>query len=367
MKSTFGNSLVLTIFGESHGPAIGATLAGLAPGFPIDSDFIREKLALRAPQGQISTARKEADDFEIISGVFQNKTTGTPLTIIIRNQNTRSADYTATAAVLRPGHADYTAECKYHGFQDYRGGGHFSGRITAALVAVLAVCEQMLLSKNILIGTHIKECAGISDSSFQYERLNEQVKQLNQKIFPVLDEKQGQKMQKKIIAAKSEKDSVGGILETVIIGIEAGLGEPWFDSIESMLAHAMFSIPAIKGIAFGDGFAFAGKQGSQANDSPYITDRGEIAFRSNHNGGINGGISNGMPIVFNTVVKPTPSIAQAQDSINLKTRKAETIEIKGRHDPAIIHRARQVVNALTAFVLCDFLTLRYGTDWPFQN
>ncbi len=363
MKNTFGNSLALSIFGESHGPAIGATLAGLAPGIEVDYAFIEKKLALRAPSGSISTSRKEADSFEILSGVYQGKTTGTPLTIIIRNQNTRSEDYLRDADLVRPGHADFSANCKYHGFQDPRGGGHFSGRITAALVAACAICEQILQSKGIRIGTHIQSCAGINDVDFDLTNLEENLNRLSEKNFPVLCQQQGEKMQQAILAAKANKDSVGGILETVMTGIEAGLGEPWFDSIESVLSHAIFSIPAVKGISFGSGFTLAEMTGSQANDSPVVSDDGTVVFESNHNGGINGGITNGMPIVFQTVIKPTPSIALEQDTINLKAMKNEKLSIKGRHDPAIIHRASHVVNALSAFVICDFLAMRHGTDY----
>lgn len=369
MKNTFGNSLNLTIFGESHGPAIGAVLTGMAPGIKIDEDFIKMRLAMRAPHGQISTSRKEKDQFQILSGVFEGKTTGTPIAIVIPNKNTRSKDY--QKEYLRPGHADYSAYAKYHGFQDWRGGGQFSGRVTAAIVAACSICEQVLQEKNIIVASHIKECAGIVDSNFEtilgQENHADILEELNNKQFAVIDDAKGEKMQAEILKAKSQKDSVGGILETIIFGLEAGIGEPYFDSIESLLSHAVFSIPAVKAIAFGAGFQFARIKGSEANDSPTIdasADRiDQIKFASNNNGGINGGISNGMPILFSTVIKPTPSIAQKQKTVNIKTLETTDLEIVGRHDPAIIHRIRQVVNSISAFVICDFLALRYGTDY----
>ena len=381
MKNTFGNSINLTIFGESHGPAIGTVLTGMAPGIEIDLDFIKNRLAMRAPQAQISTARQEKDAFQILSGVFEGKTTGAPITIIIPNQDVKSKDY--QKSLLRPGHVDYAAYAKYHGFQDWRGGGHFSGRITASLVAACSICEKVLLDKNIIIASHIKECAGISDSDmlslFEKDNAFELLNALNQQYFATIDSVKGEQMQAAILKAKSEKDSVGGILETVILGLEAGIGEPWFDSLESQLSHALFSVPAVKGVAFGDGFNFAKLKGSEANDSPMIKEVisqskpgqmeskqdpiNSIGFASNHNGGINGGISNGMPIVFSTAIKPTPSIAREQKTVDIETLQAANLEIKGRHDPAIIHRIRQVINSISAFVICDFLALRHGTDY----
>ncbi|HHU83891.1 MAG TPA: chorismate synthase [Clostridiales bacterium] len=360
MKNTFGNSVAVTLFGESHGEYIGTVIDGLAPGIDIDNDYISHMLTLRRPQGNISTPRKEKDEFKIVSGVLNGKTTGTPITIIIPNENVKSDDYLNIKTVARPSHADYTAECKYHGFQDTRGGGHFSGRITAALVAAGAICKYALEQKEIYIGTHIKRCAGISDREF--DNLLSDIKNLNEKTFAVLDEASGEKMQEAIIDAKTDGDSVGGILETAIIGLPAGIGEPWFDTVESLLSHIMFSIPAVKGIEFGAGFSFADMKGSTANDPMKIED-GKIITTTNNNGGINGGITNGMPIIFRTAVKPTPTIFKPQNTIDFSTMTETVSEPKGRHDPAIVHRARVVQDAATAIVMCDILAMRFGTDW----
>ena len=360
MKNTFGNSVSVTLLGESHGPEIGAVIDGLAPGIPVDEAIISEKLALRRPSGKISTARRETDEFRIVSGVFEGKTTGTPLTVLILNTATQSKDYTATRFLARPGHADYTAFCKYHGYEDYRGGGHFSGRITAALVAAGAIVTEALRSKGISIGTHIARCAGIGDRAF--ENYENDIAVLEKKKFPTLSEEAEISMQKAIEQAANEGDSVGGILETVVLGLPAGVGEPWFDSVESILSHVLFSIPGVKGVEFGDGFALAEGRGSYCNDAFRIKD-GQTVTSTNHNGGINGGITNGMPLLFRCVVKPTPSIYQKQKTVNFSTGENADLQINGRHDPAIIHRARVVVDSVAALALCDILTQRFGTDF----
>ncbi|MBE7043017.1 MAG: chorismate synthase [Ruminococcaceae bacterium] len=360
MKNTFGMSVTVTIFGESHGDYIGAVIDGLAPGIDINEEYINHMLFLRRPDGKISTPRKEKDKFKIISGVINCQTTGTPITILIPNENVKSGDYSTMRTVARPSHADYTAECKYHGFQDSRGGGHFSGRITAALVAAGAICKYALEQKGILIGTHVKKCAGISDRDF--EDLFVDIQALNQKTFAVLDDCLVEKMTKEILEASSHGDSVGGVLETAILGMPTGVGEPWFDSVESLLSHMMFSIPAVKGIEFGAGFQIADMKGSQANDAMKL-EEGKVVTSTNNNGGINGGITNGMPVVFRTAIKPTPTIFQPQNTIDFKTMTETVLEPKGRHDPAIVHRARVVQDAATAIVLCDALALRFGTDW----
>ncbi len=360
MKNTFGNNITITLFGESHGPQIGAVVDGLAPGMDIDLDFIRKQLELRKPHGRISTARVEADEPKIVSGVFEGKTTGTPLCILFENGNTKSKDYAKTKDLMRPGHADFTATQKYHGFADYRGGGHFSGRLTTPLVAVGAILIQALQKKGIHIGSHIQSCGPIKDRSFvDYA---EDIAKVNELVFPVLDEQVAEEMQRYIEQIAAEGDSVGGVLETVVTGIPSGVGEPWFDSVESMLAHALFSIPAVKGVEFGAGFGFAQLKGSEANDA-FEMKEGQVVTKTNHNGGINGGITNGMPIRFQTVVKPTPSIYKEQETVNLEKMENATLQIEGRHDPAIIHRARVVVDSMTAIVLADLLVTRYGTDW----
>ena len=360
MKNTFGTSVAVTIIGESHGDYIGAVIDGLAPGIDVNEEYINRMLSLRRPDGKISTPRKEKDKFKIVSGVINNKTTGTPITILIPNENTKSGDYSQMKTVARPSHADYTAECKYHGFQDSRGGGHFSGRITAALVAAGAICKLALEQKGIYIGTHIKKCAGICDREF--DELLSEIKDLSQKTFAVLDEFRGEEMMGAIIEASSNGDSVGGILETAICGMPEGVGEPWFDSIESLISHMMFSIPAVKGIEFGRGFEIADMKGSEANDIIKI-ENGKVVTATNNNGGINGGITNGMPIIFRTVVKPTPTIFKPQKTIDFKNMTETVLEAKGRHDPAIVHRARVVQDAATAIVICDALALKLGTDW----
>lgn len=360
MKNTFGNSVALTLFGESHGEYIGAVIDGLAPGIKIDHEYIAHMLTLRRPDGKISTPRKEKDEYKIVSGVVDNTTTGTPITIIIPNENVKSGDYSQIKTVVRPSHADFTAECKYHGYQDSRGGGHFSGRITAALVAAGAICKYALEQKGIYIGTHVKKCAGIPDREFN--NLKEDINEINAKTFAVLDETSKEKMVEAILAAANNGDSVGGVLETAVIGMPVGVGEPWFDTVESLLSHMMFSIPAVKGIEFGAGFAIADMLGSQAND-PMKMDSGNVVTTTNNNGGINGGITNGMPIIFRTAIKPTPTIFKPQNTIDFKTMTETVLEPKGRHDPAIVHRARVVQDAASAIVLCDALSMRFGTDF----
>ena len=362
MKNTLGQSVSFTLFGESHGEEIGIIIDGLAPGIKIDTDYIRLQLDRRRPSGKISTSRSEADNFRIVSGVFNNMTTGTPICILIPNTNKKSGDYSKLAAHPRPGHADYTAMCKYHGFQDYRGGGHFSGRLTAPLVAAGAIARMALAEKGIYIGTHIKALAGKTDREFDVKNLKNDIDTLSKSNFPVLDENSGVEMRAEAEKAASEGDSVGGILETNVIGMPAGVGEPWFDTVESVLSHALFSIPAVKGVEFGDGFALASMKGSTANDS-FTTNGESITTKTNHNGGINGGITNGMPLVFRLVIKPTPSIFKEQDTVDLTAMENTKLQIEGRHDPTIVHRAAPVVDAVTAMVLCDILAGRFGTDY----
>lgn len=358
MKNTFGNSISVTIFGESHGEYIGCVLDGLPAGIEIDSDFINMQLEKRRPSGSISTSRAESDNFSIVSGVFNGKTCGTPLTVIIPNENTRSKDYDYGRA--RPGHADYTAYIRYAGYEDYRGGGHFSGRVTAALTAAGAIAISALSKKGIRLATHISECAGIRDRGFT--DFEDDFKKLNKTCFAVLDENAAEKMKAAILSAKNDGDSVGGVLETVISGMPAGVGDPWFDSVESMLSHAVFSVPAVKGVEFGDGFALAKMRGSAAND-PLRFENGRVVTEKNSNGGINGGITNGMPIIMRCAVKPTPTIFTEQQTVNFKTNENTTIKAKGRHDPCIVHRARIVIDSVCALTLTDLLASRFGTDF----
>jgi len=368
MKNTFGSALSLTIFGESHGKAIGAVLDGMAAGVPVDEAFLAACMDKRRARGDgLSTARVEADTVQFLSGVVNGHTTGTSIALMIENQNTRSGDYAKTADLLRPGHADYTAYTKYHGYQDARGGGHFSGRITAALVAGGAIILGALDRAGINISTHIARCAGISDTPFaldDFAALAAQTEALVNRSegFALLDPTVEEPMKAAIRAAGAEGDSVGGILETAILGLPAGIGEPYFDSVESVLSHAAFSIPAVKGIEFGSGFGFADLRGSEANDA-FRMDADRIVTATNHNAGLNGGISNGMPVVFRTVVKPTPSIYKEQDTVDYIARKDAKLSIQGRHDPCIVPRAAIVQTCAAALAIGDLMTARYGTAW----
>lgn len=356
MKNSIGENISLTIFGESHGAMIGAVLDGLPAGFEIDMDALRKEMEKRKAKGKLSTKRQEADEVRIVSGFFEGRTTGTPLCILIENTNTRSQDYAALKSRLRPGHADWAAFEKYGGYQDYRGGGHFSGRITAAVVAAGAICRQILEAHGVHIGTHILQLGDIHDDSLAdaaYDRLPSLLDELSGCEFPVLDKQKGEAMKALIEQAADDLDSVGGILQTAVSGFPAGIGEPFFDSVESRLSHVLFSIPALKGVSFGEGFGFAVLRGSSANDPIQARADGSLYTLTNRNGGINGGITNGMPIVFQCVIKPTPSIYLEQDSADYATRENVRLAIKGRHDPAIIHRARAVVDALCAFCLLD--------------
>ena len=361
MKNIFGNNITITLFGESHGEAIGCVLDGVAPGIAIDTKYIESEMLKRKARSDISTPRQEGDSVELLSGVKNGYTEGTPILILIRNENKKSSAYSSIEDTPRPSHADYSAECKYHGFQDKAGGGHFSGRITAPIVAAGAILRRALEKKGIKIGTHIKKLHGISDIGFI--NLDEDIDKLNSAEFPTLDEEVGRKMIAEIKEAKSRLDSVGGVLETVIIGMPVGVGEPWFDTVESMLSHAMLSIPAVKGIEFGLGFGFADFFGSEVKDEFAYGHDGNIITKTNNNAGINGGITNGMPISFSLVIKPTPSISSAMHTVNLRTGEECEITVGGRHDPAIIHRARAVVDAMTAIVIADLLATRYGTDY----
>lgn len=351
--------MILTLAGESHGPAICAVLDGLAPGIPVDEAFIARQLSLRRPQGPSDTPRCEADEFKVVSGVFNGFTTGAPLCILIPNEDVRGDDYDALHGLARPSHADFTAHHKYAGFEDYRGGGHFSGRITAGIVAAGAVALTALGAKGIRVGTHILSCGRVKDREFvDFEK---DIDALDGKAFPVLDEI-GDKMEERILAARARRDSVGGVVQTAVTGMPVGVGEPWFDSLEGVLARALFSIGGIKGVEFGSGFALCDMFGSQANDAFVLKD-GRVRTETNHSGGINGGLSNGMPIVFNCAVKPTPSISRVQKTVDFLTGEEAVLRLRGRHDPAIVRRVCIVVTSLTAIVLCDMLALRYGTDY----
>ena len=331
MKNSFGQAITLTIFGESHGPAVGCVLDGLSPGMRVDSERIREELAKRRPSSELDTPRREQDEFEILSGVYEGCTTGTPLAIVIPNRDTKSSDYVYGPA--RPSHADYTAFLRYGGFEDPRGGGHFSGRVTASLVAAAGILLPALEKRGITIETTVKSCHGKASSEMETE----------------------------IRRAREDCDSVGGITETVVRGFPGGIGEPWFDSVEGLLSHAVFSLGGVKGIEFGEGFHIASMYGSEANDAFSLRD-GKIVTDTNHSGGIQGGITNGEDIVFRTAVKPTPSIGKPQKTVDFMTNGETELAIKGRHDPAIVRRICPVITAVTALVLADLLAVRFGTE-----
>lgn len=355
MSAVWGRKVRYTIFGESHGKGIGVTIDGLPPGLEIDLSQIKCELARRAPgRSTLSTSRRENDMFTILSGFFNDKTTGTPLCAIIENQDQHSADYASIAENFRPGHADYTGYVKYNGCNDPRGGGHFSGRLTAPLVLAGAIAKQLLLQHDILIGSHIQRIGHVCSSQFNPINIDPtMLQQLNSQDFAVLDSVAGSKMQECILAAKTAGDSVGGVIETAAINLPAGCGEPFFDSLESTLSHLLFSIPAVKGVEFGSGFALAEMHGSEANDAMYSKDA-IVGTYTNHNGGILGGITNGMPLVFRVAIKPTPSIQLEQHTVNSNGENV-TISIGGRHDPCIVPRAVPVIEAVTAMAIWEML------------
>ena len=356
MTATLGEKIKLTIFGESHGLGIGCVIDGLPSGFAIDLDAVKKEMQRRAPgKSPLATARNEKDAFIIESGFFEGRTTGTPLCVLIPNSDQHSGDYSKLKNVMRPGHADYSGKVKYNGFNDYRGGGHFSGRLTAPLVFMGAVAKQILAKRGIYVGAHIAAVAGVKDMPFnQLSESADTFSELAQKTFPVIDDGAGEAMQEKILAAKQNCDSVGGVIECMAINLPAGIGAPFFDSLESRLAHALFSVPAVKGIEFGKGFALTQMPGSEANDQMYY-DNGVVKTYTNNNGGITGGITNGMPVLFKAAVKPTPSIAKAQKTVDLSTESNTELVITGRHDPCIVQRAVPVIEGVAAWVILDML------------
>lgn len=348
-----------TIFGESHGPAIGVVLEDLPSGVPMDMDFIAAELRRRATgNSPLSTPRKEADQVEVLSGVFEGKTTGTPLCMMIRNGDQHSKDYAAIRYLARPGHADLTGFVRYGGYNDYRGGGHFSGRLTAPLVAAGAVAKLILRENGVQAAAHIAAVGSVWDTPI--DPVHPDMAALTacgQKPFPVLSDTKGEQMQTLILEAKSQLDSIGGVIECAVTGLPMGLGAPDFDrNAETEFARQLFAIPAIKGLEFGDGFGLAALRGSQAND-PWTMEDGVPVTTSNHNGGILGGITTGMPLLFRVAVKPTPSIAQPQHTIDMSAQRDAEITVQGRHDPCIVHRAVPVVEAAAALASLRLLKL----------
>lgn len=319
------------IFGESHGPAIGVVLEHVPPGIAVDMDFIRAEMARRAPgKSPMSTARREADEPRILSGVFEGKTTGTPLCAVIENTDTRSRDYAKLKDLPRPGHADYAGHVRYEGCNDYRGGGHFSGRLTAPLVFAGAMAKLILREKGVTVSAVISNVGGTENPT------PEQVEEI-------------------VLAAKGDLDSVGGAIRCTVEGLPAGLGGPDYGrNVEGIFAQQLYAVPAVKAVAFGAGFGFAAMRGSQAND-PFYMDGDTVRTRTNHTGGVNGGITNGMPVVFEAAIRPTPSIAQEQDTVDLSTGTDAKLVIEGRHDPCIVHRAVPVIEAAAALAACELL------------
>ena len=356
MSGMWGSKIKLSIFGESHGNAIGITIDGLPAGFSIDMDKIMMEMSRRAPgKSSLSTPRKESDIPEILSGYFEGKTTGTPLCAIIRNSNTKSKDYSKLKDVMRPGHADYTGAVRYKGFNDYRGGGHFSGRITAPLVFAGAICKQILEVKGIIVSAHINSIGKIKDCSFLESDISDELlNSFKENELPLINTKLEDEMRQEILSTRSSGDSIGGTIECAILGVSPGIGDPFFDTVESTLAHLMFSVPAVKGIEFGKGFDISKMRGSEANDEYYL-ENGNIKTKTNNNGGILGGITNGMPIIFNVAIKPTASIFKEQNTVNIVTMEETTLCIEGRHDPCIVQRALPVIEAVAAIGITELM------------
>lgn len=343
-----------TIFGESHGPAIGVTLTGVPAGLELDWAAIEKDMARRAPgKPPLATARKEADQVQVLSGVFEGKTTGSPLCAMIANTDTRSADYSKTRDLARPGHADYPAHVRYQGFNDYRGGGHFSGRLTAPLVFAGAIAKQILAQRGITVGAHISSIYGVNDEALEdWDTL----KGVADKDFPVLNDEKGQEMQEAILEAKEEQDSVGGSIECGVFGLPAGYGSPDFgENAEGIFSQYLFAVPAVKAVAFGAGTAFSLMRGSEANDPLYVDEHGNVGAEQNCAGGINGGITNGMPLVFEVTMRPTPSIARTQFTIDMNRMEHAELELQGRHDPCVVPRAVPVIEAAAALAACQLL------------
>ena len=354
MSSTWKNKIEITIFGESHGKAIGVVLGNLPSGIKLDMEEVAKEMKRRAPgQNKMSTARKEADKVEIMSGIQDDIITGAPLCAMIYNSDQHSKDYSLLKEKMRPGHSDYPAFVKYKGFNDVRGGGHFSGRITAPIVFAGAVAKQILAQKGIYVGAHILSIKNKYDDYFDMRLSYDTLKYLKGQQYPVLNQAVYDQFVEIIDQARMNQDSVGGKIECAVVGLEAGLGEPFFDSIESHLSSLLFSIPAVKSVAFGNDL-ISEMYGSEANDCSYY-DGDVVKTKTNNNGGITGGISNGMPIVFNVGIKPTPSISKPQETIDIKNHQNTILEIHGRHDPCIVFRATVVVEAMAALTILDLV------------
>lgn len=355
MSSVLGEKIKLSVFGESHGTAIGCVIDGFPCGIKIDMDMVNAEMARRAPgRDKTTTPRKEADTPEILSGILNGVTTGAPISMIIKNTNTKSGDYGNLMTVPRPSHSDYPAFVKYNGNNDVRGGGHFSGRLTAPVVFAGALAKQALLQKGVVIGAHISQIGSVCDKGFDRNNITaQQLTALSRSYFATLDDKE-QAMRAEIEKARTSCDSVGGKIECAVVGVPVGTGGNMFNTIEGRLSYALFGVPAVKGVEFGLGFDFAKAFGSQVNDG-YEIENGTVKTVTNNNGGITGGMATGAPIVFSVAVKPTPSIAKPQQSVNLQTMENEELVIHGRHDPCIVPRAVPVIEAVTALTILDIL------------
>ena len=362
--SSWGQQIKLSVFGESHGPAIGVVLDGLPAGERISREELSAQMLRRAPgRDKTATPRSEKDEPRILSGMLGDKTTGTPLCAVIENTNTRSGDYGNLLTVPRPGHGDFTGFVRYGGHNDIRGGGHFSGRLTAPLVFAGAVCRQILAARGICIGAHIASVGPVQDSRFVPEEIPEELlRRLSQSSFALIDPAVEAPMRSLIEECRLSQDSVGGVVECAVTGMPAGVGSPMFDGVENRLASLLFGIPAVKGVEFGEGFGAAAMRGSEHNDA-FCMKEGKVATVTNRHGGILGGITSGMPIVFRVAVKPTPSISRPQQSVDLTTGEETTLSIHGRHDPCIVPRAVPVVEACAAIALLDLL-LSSGQPLP---
>ncbi len=355
MSSEFGNIIRVSVFGQSHGKAIGVVVDGLPAGEAIDLEELQRFLDRRRPgTGPLSTARKETDVPEFLSGLEGGKTCGAPLCAVIKNADQHSKDYGELADKPRPGHADFTAWAKWGGHADMRGGGHFSGRLTAPLCVAGGIAKQILARRGIFVGAHLASVAGICDRPFPLYPTAALFSEIAAKPFPVLDGEAGERMRAAILDAKNDLDSVGGVIECAATGLPPGLGEPMFGGVENRLAAALFGIPAVKGVEFGEGFRAAELRGSENND-PFTLEDGEIRAETNRAGGILGGITTGMPLVLRAAVKPTPSIGRPQKTVRLSAMEAAELAIHGRHDPCVAHRAVPVAEAVTAAVLLDML------------
>lgn len=356
MSSTYGDKIKISVFGESHGNGIGVVIDGLPAGVKIDMDSVLTQMSRRAPgKDKTATPRNESDLPKVLSGMLGDTLTGAPLCAVIENTNTRSGDYGNLLSCPRPGHSDYTAFVKYNGANDIRGGGHFSGRITAPIVFAGSICRQILAQKGIKIAAHINSIGNVSDEPFNPVSIDDAlIEKLNASSFALIDNSVEEKMRSEVEDARMSLDSIGGTIECAVTGIEAGLGEPMFDGVEGVIAKAVFGVPAIKGIEFGKGFELSKMRGSQSND-PFRYKDGKVVTETNNCGGILGGITNGMPIIFRAAVKPTPSIAQKQKSVDLQKKENTELEVHGRHDPCIVPRAVPVIEAVTAIAIANLM------------